>query len=59
MGSDALISVMVFLVVYIVIAFEWLNKAVAALLGVMSLLIFGLIDERAAAGFIDYGLSCC
>jgi Na+/H+ antiporter NhaD/arsenite permease-like protein len=53
-GSEALISVMVFLAVYIVIAFEWLNKAVAALLGVMSLLILGVTDEQAAAGFIDY-----
>jgi Na+/H+ antiporter NhaD/arsenite permease-like protein len=54
MGTDALISVVVFVAVYVCIAFEWLNKAVAALLGVMALLILGVIDEHAAAGFIDY-----
>ena len=54
MGLDALIAVIVFLAVYVLIAFEWLNKAVAALLGVMALLILGVIDEHAAAGFIDY-----
>ena len=54
MGPDALITVIVFLAVYVFIAFEWLNKAIAALLGVMALLILGVIDEHAAAGFIDY-----
>jgi Na+/H+ antiporter NhaD/arsenite permease-like protein len=54
-GVDALISLIVFLTVYmVVIAFEWLNKAVAALLGVMALLILGVVDEHAAAVFIDY-----
>jgi len=54
MGSDALITVVVFLAVYLLIAFEWLNKAIAALLGVMTLFIIGMIDEPAAASFIDY-----
>ena len=54
MGSEALITVVVFLAVYMLIAFEWLNKAIAALLGVMTLLILGVIDERAAASFIDF-----
>jgi len=54
MGMDALISVIVFLTVYVFIAFEWLNKAIAAMLGVMSLLILGVIDEHAAASFIDF-----
>ena len=54
MGTDALITVLVFLAVYVVIAFEWLNKAVAALLGVMLLLILGIIDEHSAAGFVDH-----
>ena len=54
MGLDALIAVIVFLAVYVLIAFEWLNKAIAALLGVMVLLILGVIDEHAAAGFIDF-----
>ena len=54
MGSDALISIIVFLAVYVLIAFEWLNKAIAALLGVMTLLILGVTDEHTAASFIDY-----
>ena len=54
MGSDALITIVTFLVVYGLIALEWLNKAIAALLGVMVLLILGVIDEHAAASFIDF-----
>jgi Na+/H+ antiporter NhaD/arsenite permease-like protein len=54
MPQDALMTIGVFLVVYLFIAFEWLNKSIAALLGVMFLLISGVIDERAAAGYIDY-----
>ncbi len=53
MGFDALISVIVFVTVYVAIAFEWLNKAIAALLGVMVLLIIGVIDEHTALSFID------
>jgi len=34
MALDALITVSVFITVYVFIAFEWLNKAVAAALGV-------------------------
>ena len=54
MALDTLITVLVFIAVYICIAFEWLNKAVAALLGVMTLFILRVIDEPAAASFIDY-----
>ena len=54
MGTDALITVVVFVAVYVFIAFEWLNKAVAALLGMMTLLILRVIDEHAAASYIDY-----
>jgi Na+/H+ antiporter NhaD/arsenite permease-like protein len=54
MCSDVLITVVVFSAVYVLIALEWLNKAIAALLGVMALLIIGMIDEHAAASFIDY-----
>ena len=54
MSSNALISVIVFAAVYVVIAFEWLNKAIAALLGVMAMFILGVIDEHTAAGYIDY-----
>ena len=54
MALDALITVSVFITVYVFIAFEWLNKAVAALLGVMALLILGVIDTHSAAGYIDF-----
>ena len=54
MTPDAIIAVTVFAIVYTLIAFEWLNKAIAALLGVMTLLILGVIDESAAARYIDY-----
>jgi Na+/H+ antiporter NhaD/arsenite permease-like protein len=54
MGFDALITVVVFLAVYVCIAFEWLNKAIAALLGVMALLIMGVIDDHTAASYIDF-----
>ena len=54
MALDALITVSVFITVYVFIAFEWLNKAVAAVLGVMVLLILGVIDTHSAAGYIDF-----
>ena len=54
MPLDAVIPVVTFVVVYIVISFELMNKAIAALLGVMAVLIFGVVDEHTAAGFIDY-----
>ena len=54
MDPNALMTVIVFLTVYVIIAFEWMNKAVAALLGVMSLLILGVIDEHTAASYIDF-----
>jgi len=54
MGADALVTVIVFLAVYVIIAFEWLNKAIASTMGVMALLILGVIDDHALAGFIDY-----
>ena len=53
MGSEAPITVVVFLAVYALIAFEWLNKAIAALLGVMTLLVVRVVDEQAVASFID------
>jgi Na+/H+ antiporter NhaD/arsenite permease-like protein len=52
--SDTLITVLVFIAVYIFIAFEWLNKAVAAILGVMALFILKIIDAHSAAGYIDF-----
>jgi len=44
----------VFVAVYAVITFEWMNKSVAALLGVMILLVFHIIDEHTAVGLIDF-----
>ncbi len=54
MEWNALIAVIVFVAVYVLIALEWMNKAIAALLGVMALLILGVIDEHAAASYIDF-----
>ena len=60
MGFDALMTVVVFLTVYVCISFEWLNKAIAALLGVMALLILGVIDEHTAATIHRLSKpSCC
>ncbi|RJP77872.1 MAG: hypothetical protein C4522_14350 [Desulfobacteraceae bacterium] len=54
MTTQALIPVAVFIAVYAAISFEWLNKAVAAVLGVMTLFVFGVIDVNAAARYIDF-----
>jgi len=54
MTFETWMTVLVFISVYIFIAFEWLNKAVAALLGVMVLLIFGIIDVHSASAYIDF-----
>ncbi len=54
METEALIPVVVFAAVYVAISFEWLHKATAAVLGVMTLLILGVIDEHAAASHIDF-----
>ncbi len=50
----AMIPIIVFLVVYIAITFELVNKAVAALLGVMVLLILHVVSEHQAVEFIDF-----
>jgi Na+/H+ antiporter NhaD/arsenite permease-like protein len=50
----AWLPIFVFLAVYIVITLEIVNKAVAVLLGVTVLLIFRVVDEHTAMGFIDY-----
>ncbi len=52
--EGALVPVIVFLVVYAAITFELVNKAVAALLGVMVLLIFHVVGEHEAAAMIDF-----
>jgi Na+/H+ antiporter NhaD/arsenite permease-like protein len=48
------IPIVVFLIVYAAITFELVNKAVAALLGVMVLLALHIIDEHTAIEFIDF-----
>jgi len=53
MGSVTL-SIAVFVLVYVIITFELVNKAVAALLGVMILVILRVADEHHAVGFIDF-----
>ena len=52
--EGALIPIIVFLIVYAAITFELVNKAVAALLGVMVLLALHIIDEHTAIEFIDF-----
>ncbi len=53
MGSVT-ISLGVFVLVYLVITFDLVNKAVAALLGVMVLVILGIVDDRHAISFVDF-----
>lgn len=53
MGSVT-VSLAVFVLVYLVITFELANKAVAALLGVMVLVVLGIVDERHAVTLIDF-----
>ena len=50
----ALTPIVVFVFVYIALTFELVNKAVAALLGVMILLALHVIGEHEAVGFIDF-----
>ncbi len=50
----ALIPIVVFLVVYVAITFELVNKAVAAMLGVMVLLVLHVVTEHQAVEFIDF-----
>ena len=49
-----LISIIVFLVVYVAITFELVNKAVAAFSGVAILILLNVIDEHHAVEFIDF-----
>jgi len=53
MGSVTL-SIAVFILVYLVITFELVNKAVAALFGVMVLVILRVVEEHHAVGYIDF-----
>lgn len=51
--EGALIPILVFLVVYLAITFEFVNKAVAAILGTAVLLVMGIVDEHTAVELID------
>ena len=51
--EGALIPIIIFLLVYVAISLELVNKAVAALFGVMVLLILHVVHEREAIAFID------
>ncbi|MEJ2642144.1 MAG: ArsB/NhaD family transporter [Desulfosarcinaceae bacterium] len=52
--EGAFIPIVVFLLVYVALTFELINKAVAALLGVMVLIILHSINEHTAVEFIDF-----
>ena len=52
--EGATVPIIVFLIVYALITFELVNKAVSALLGVMVLLIMHVVDEHHAASLIDF-----
>ncbi len=52
--EGALIPIVVFLIVYVAITLELVNKAVSALLGVMVLLILHVVPEHEAAALIDF-----
>ena len=52
--EGALLPIVVFALVYVALTFELVNKAVAALLGVMILLVFHVISEHQAVEFIDF-----
>lgn len=52
--EGTLVPIIVFVAVYAAITFELVNKAVAALLGVMVLLILHVVDEHEAVAMIDF-----
>jgi len=52
--EGATVPIIVFIIVYALITFELVNKAVSALLGVMVLLILHVVDEHTAASLIDF-----
>ena len=52
--SSALIPIIVFLVVYVAITFELVNKAAAALAGVGVLVVSHVLTEHQAVEFIDF-----
>jgi Na+/H+ antiporter NhaD/arsenite permease-like protein len=51
--EGALVPIIIFLLVYVAITFELVNKAVAALFGVMVLLIMHVVEEHEAVSYVD------
>jgi Na+/H+ antiporter NhaD/arsenite permease-like protein len=49
-----LLPVFVFIAVYVLISFELMNKAAAAILGVVLLLVLGATEVKTAMGYIDF-----
>ena len=52
--ENVLIPIIVFLLVYIVLTFELINKAVAALAGVSVLVVSGIVSDHDAVQMIDF-----
>ncbi len=52
--SPALISIIIFILTYIVIATEKVNRTVVAFIGVLLLVLFGVFGINDAVGFIDW-----
>ena len=51
---ETLMPIVVFLLVYVALTFELVNKAVAALMGVMVLIALHVVSEHQAVEFIDF-----
>ena len=52
--DSAIVAILVFILVYIVLTFELVNKAVAALAGVAVLVISGFVNDHDAVQMIDF-----
>ena len=52
--EGVLLPVIVFIAVYVLISFELMKKAAAAVLGVMLLVVFRQTEVRTAMGYIDF-----
>ena len=52
--ENVLIPIIVFLLVYIALTFELVNKAVAALAGVSVLIVSGIVSDHDAVQMIDF-----
>ena len=54
MSQQAIISIVIFVVVFIAIMSEKVHRAVAAVAGVMALLMFGILTIDSAVEYIDF-----